>query len=1259
LNVLTVTRVLANPFPGLRPFMHEEADLFFGRDRQSDELVRRLARKRFLAVLGTSGSGKSSLVRAGLLPSLEGGFMAEAGAHWLTAILRPQDDPIGFLARALVEAGVLTQLDVSEAAAEEVVETTLWRSSLGVVEVARLGRLEPHENLLILVDQFEEIFRFADLAKQRGTEDEAKAFVKLLLVASQQTEVPVYVVITMRSDFLGDCDRFPGLPETITDSPYLIPRLTRDELQAAITGPVGVRGGRIAASVVQRLLNDVGDDPDQLPILQHALMRAWDHWQHDDPEERPIDLSDLEAIGGMAEALSRHAEEAYASLTSDRETMIAERLFKCLTEKGPDNRELRRPTPLWRIAAIASADLAEVVRVIDVFRAPGRSFLMPPHGVELEAESVVDISHESLIRHWWRLRRWVEEEAESVNQYRRLAESAELHARGAAGLVSEPELSITLAWRDREMPNAAWAERYDPELDRTLAFLEMSERARDEEEIRRRRARRRKFLIPIVAASAIAAILAAFSVFALSQRNAAVRSRDSATSLALASAANGQLAAHPEVSLLLALDAYRASPGTQATSSMISALENTRRSGPEAILRGHTNPLSSIAFSPNGRVLATADSGGGVRLWDPRSRRQLGAPLPGLTGRISSLAFSRDGRTLATALENGTTRLWDVRSHDPVGQPLRAHADSDLLADSNVVAFDPGGRALAAATDEGATRLWDVQTHDLLARPVRPPPDFALDLMAAAFSPNGRRLVTGDFGGLVRVWDVLAGKEIARWGAAPEASISSLAVSPGGRTLALGNVYGTVRLWSIRRREQLGRPLRGNSRAVTSIAFSPDGRTLATGSADTTARLWDVRTQAPRGEPLRGHTAAVLRVTFSPDGRTLATAGADRTVRLWDVRGHRQLGQSLPGRVGDETAQFSNAVAFSPDGRMLAAASSDRSVRVWDVHAHAQLGGPLSRAPVLAPNICRTTRLHGGTQQVCVDRPVAPLPEGERWLVAVAFSADGTTLATAGVDGLVRRWSLRTHAQLGRPLRTTSQPAAFAFSRDGHELAVAGSSNAVWLLDVKGRRPLVRLRGRTGAVALAFSPDGRTLATGGADAAVHLWDVGRRTELSAPLHGHTGAVSSVAFSPDGRTLASASTDATVRLWDVPTRTQVGQPLRGHADAVLSVAFSPDGRTLASASADETVRLWDVRTHTQLGRPLKGHTGTIWSVAFSPDGRALATAGSDQTVRLWQGILWRGRRDLTEQVCRLVRGDLTPAEWDVLAPDLPYRTTCPT
>ena len=344
-----ITRPGSNPFPGLRPFMQEEADLFFGRDRQSDKLVRRLASRHFLAVVGTPE--RQVLARAGRAAAVAGGRLhgrrRGALAHRDPAAAGRPDRVSVAGHRRHRRAGAS---DLAPPAAAGVVETTLRRSSLGLIEIVRLARLAPHENLLILVDQFEELFRFADLAKQRDAGDEAPAFVKLLLQAAQQTDVPVYVVITMRSDFLGDCDRFRALPEAISESQYLIPRLSRDELQAVITGPVGVRGGRITPSLVQRLLNDVGDDMDQLPVLQHALMRAWDHWERHDQESRAIELGDLEAIGGMAEALSRHAEEAFASLVTDRDREIAERLFKCLTERGPDNREIRRPTPLSRIS---------------------------------------------------------------------------------------------------------------------------------------------------------------------------------------------------------------------------------------------------------------------------------------------------------------------------------------------------------------------------------------------------------------------------------------------------------------------------------------------------------------------------------------------------------------------------------------------------------------------------------------------------------------------------------------------------------------------------------------------------------------------------------------------------------------------------------------------------------------------------------------------------------------------------------------------
>lgn len=470
---------IGNPFPGLRPFETDEYGLFFGREGQSDALIERLQRSHFLAVVGTSGSGKSSLVRAGLLPALSGGMMAGAGSGWRIAIMRPGSDPIGNLAGALAEKGVLLEagggLPVAEAQA--VIEATLRRGSLGLVDAMRQARLE-QQKLLVVVDQFEELFRFR-AARISATGDDASAFVKLLLEAAQQSELPIYVVPTMRSDFLGDCAQFQGLPEAINDGQYLIPRMTRDERRFAITGPVGVTRGKISEPLVSRLMNDVGDNPDQLPILQHALMRTWDFWAAHHRNGEPIGLDHYEAIGTMADALSRHADEAFNELPDERSRKIAENLFKALTERGVHNREIRRPTCIRDICAIAGASVAEVAAVVEVFRGGGRSFLMPPAGVALESETVVDISHESLIRNWARLKDWVRDDAEAARIYRRLAEAAIAYRAGEGGLLDDVTLQWVFKWRDRYTPSRAWAVRYHPEFDEALRYLNESTAARD------------------------------------------------------------------------------------------------------------------------------------------------------------------------------------------------------------------------------------------------------------------------------------------------------------------------------------------------------------------------------------------------------------------------------------------------------------------------------------------------------------------------------------------------------------------------------------------------------------------------------------------------------------------------------------------------------------------------------------------------------------------------------------------------------------
>ncbi|HYU97970.1 MAG TPA: hypothetical protein VE977_04035 [Pyrinomonadaceae bacterium] len=553
------SKKITNPFPGLRPFETDEYGLFFGREGQSDALIERLQRSHFLAVVGTSGSGKSSLVRAGLLPALRGGMMAGAGSGWRIAIMRPGSDPIGNLACALAEKDVLLEAGggLPPAEAEAVIEATLRRGSLGLVDAARQARLQDHEKLLVVVDQFEELFRFRAARTLSSAGDDASAFVKLLLEAAQQRELSIYVVPTMRSDFLGDCAQFQGLPEAINDGQYLIPRMTRDERRFAITGPVGVKRCKISEPLVSRLMNDVGDNPDQLPILQHALMRTWDYWAVHQRNGERIGLEHYEAVGTMADALSQHADEAFNELPDARSQIVAERLFKALTERGADNRELRRPTSLRDICEIAAASPQEVITVIEVFRGGGRSFLMPPAAVALQPETVIDISHESLIRNWRRLKEWVTEEALSVRIYRRLAEASVLHREGSEGLAQDPGLQIALDWYEKSKPNAAWARRYHPEFKESVRYLNDSrdarqvavaerERQREEQIARERReleqaqlyaeqqhraARRLRYLslgmaVMFVLALAAAGYAMKSSAAAAKARDAAARSRD-------------------------------------------------------------------------------------------------------------------------------------------------------------------------------------------------------------------------------------------------------------------------------------------------------------------------------------------------------------------------------------------------------------------------------------------------------------------------------------------------------------------------------------------------------------------------------------------------------------------------------------------------------------------------------------------------------------------------------------------------------------
>lgn len=512
-----------SPFPGLRPFEPEESELFFGRDDDIQDILDRLRRTRFLAVVGSSGCGKSSVVRAGIVASLQDGFMADASSPWCIAIMRPGSNPTAQLAAALCRPGALLGESGGDADDAAMVQATLRRGERGLAEEVADAQLPPGSKVLILVDQFEELFRFAQkdasaAAKTNASEttkttvaaldavDEARAFVKLLLVASADAASQVYVVLTMRSEFLGDCARFPGLPDAINEGLYLLPQMSREQFRETIVEPIKALDGSISQRLVNRILNDLGDGADQLPVLQHALMRLWDVWQHRQ-RSSPIDLEDYVAMGELHGSISKHAEETFQTLT-EQQKQVAEKLFRTITETTPDNQKIRHPLKLARVSELTGVSEADLVAVIEKFREDGRCFLMPPPPEPLTGERVIDISHESLIRQWGRLKEWAETEVRETRGYRNLVQNArawEEEGRKDSGLYGGSRLVAAEEWV------ASHPDRLEPtERD----FLRASRRAAN---LRRN--------LTFILLSVVCAVVIALYVYALRQQRAAESQR--------------------------------------------------------------------------------------------------------------------------------------------------------------------------------------------------------------------------------------------------------------------------------------------------------------------------------------------------------------------------------------------------------------------------------------------------------------------------------------------------------------------------------------------------------------------------------------------------------------------------------------------------------------------------------------------------------------------------------------------------------------
>lgn len=943
----------ANPFPGLRPFTMDECHLFFGREGQVDEILVKLSDHRFITVMGYSGSGKSSLMYCGLVPVLYGGFVTHTGPFWSIITTRPGTSPINGLTESIVDHLVhARKIDDNDRTVHKAIIGSILRSRKdGLLEVSRYIQTEKKENIFFLVDQFEEIFRFRENIESGNAIDESQQYVNLFLTALEQQEVPVYAALAMRSDFIGNCSVFPGLTQLINRSNYLVPQMTREQKKMVIEGPVVVAGGRISQRLVKRLLSDMGNNQDQLPILQHAMLRTWDYWvENRDPGE-PLDIRHYNAVGKISQALSQHANEAYDELTI-REKEIAEIVFKSITEKNQEDKGMRRPSRLDHIAEIAEASELEVIKVVEHFRGPGRSFLMPAANIPLRSDSLIELSHESLMRIWNRLDKWVEEEFDSAQMYKRLSEAAAMYQIGKTGLWRPPDLQLALNWQRKQKPSRAWGQRYDEAFERAIVFLDTSRityeaELRNQEMMQRRVLRRTRATAIVLGIAAVIAIL--FMVFAYiqmlkadeqsliaeSRRTDAENQRNVAQRLQEESDKRAEEIRTTAESLEDALEAAKREKN-RAEEALAKARDEERK----AIIAGQMEKDARELADKNEREARKNER-------DAREAYEAANRLYMLT-KAQALATKsiqeNDDANLAGLLAMQAYhyhfrffgKKYDPYIYSGLYYSLTKLSDSNLSYNAikvkgprrnkiNSLAIAVKSNKFYAAGADG--RIFEGNYDSLSSEATQFANPFPNKVIVLSKDEN--YLANGSDSSFVQLYDLKEKKKRPQVIKGFKGSTNDIEYLPdnSGFIVASGNY--TANEYSLSFVDHLSgqiRTLLTLPYEIKTINISYDSKWLAGGTWNGKVILVNLETNAHE-TLVEESLTRILCVKFSPDGKTLAYGTDDMEnkrglVKLIDLN-TKEVRQFTGHRAG----VFD--VEFSPDGELLASAGSDKKLQMW------------------------------------------------------------------------------------------------------------------------------------------------------------------------------------------------------------------------------------------------------------------------------------------------------------------------------------------
>jgi WD40 repeat protein/energy-coupling factor transporter ATP-binding protein EcfA2 len=891
------TLIENNPFPGLRPFKIEESHLFFGREGQSDEVLLKLSKSRFVGVIGPSGSGKSSFIYCGVMPILYGGFLTDTSPNWQVIVTRPSGGPIDNLSEALLASSdEYKESDIEDKKIKRTIVSTLLRSSsLGLVEAIDQSRRSADVNYLILVDQFEELFRFKQSSD--NSMDETLAFVNLLMEAVNYPDSPIYVAITMRSDFIGDCAQFPELTRKINDSHYLIPQMTREQKRRAIEGPIAVGGATVSQRLVQQLLNDLDDNPDQLPILQHSLMRTWGYWlRYKDSEAGPLDLKHYEAIGTMSEALSMHANEAYDEL-DEHQKNICEIIFKAITEKRGENFGIRRPTRLTEIGSIAEVSEEEVIAVVDKFREPGRSLLTPSYSVALTGKSMIDISHESLMRIWTRLKNWVDDEAEAVQMYQRLAEAASQFQVGKAGLWRPPDLQLALNWQIKHKPTLVWGQRYHPAFERTLIFLEYSkkefeteQRIKELEQKRKlQRARTFALVVSIVMVLALVAL-----VFAIYQTTEAKKQETRAIAAGELARENEKIAKKEKVEADIARK--------EAVKDRIKA-QTAEADAKKAQKKAEYERLKAVAAEKDAneqRGIAI------VKAEEARVNAIKAQEQADIAKRESAKAKRQQYLSTARAI---ALKSKELRESDPEQQALLAQQGYLFNKEYQGIVNDNDiyNGLYQALKTQGDPLTYNLEGHE----------KGAARAMVTNIKTN--HIYSGGSDGRIIRWTDNTNNKWTSEELVPfrtDYQIYSMGISPDGNLLAVGGAAtgdatkNYVELYDLTNMNTPPKKLFGFIENIEHIEFTNDSKGFF--ARDNAGRSIKYNDFSATKEVVSSRIK-INAISLSPDGNKLAGAGDDGILYLWDIKNGYSVVEYFKNPIGKKKEVISfTAVSFAP-----------------------------------------------------------------------------------------------------------------------------------------------------------------------------------------------------------------------------------------------------------------------------------------------------------------------------------------------------------